>query len=42
MAKDIAPQTLDAVRQPIETAHGLPNAHYIDADVFEVEKQEQT
>jgi len=39
MAKDIAPQTLDAVRQPIETAHGLPNAHYIDADVFEVEKQ---
>lgn len=39
MAKDIAPQTLDAVRQPLETAHGLPNAHYIDADVFEVEKQ---
>ena len=38
MAKDIPPQTLDAVRQPIETAHGLPNAHYIDADVFNVEK----
>ncbi|THH38930.1 aromatic ring-hydroxylating dioxygenase subunit alpha [Aliishimia ponticola] len=23
--------TLSAVRQPIESAHGLPNAHYIDA-----------
>ena len=39
MAKDIAPQSLDAVRQPIETANGLPNAHYIDPDVFAVEKQ---
>jgi phenylpropionate dioxygenase-like ring-hydroxylating dioxygenase large terminal subunit len=39
MAKDIAPQTLDAVRQPIAQAHGLPNAHYIDPDVFEVEKK---
>ena len=38
MAKDIPPQTLEAVRQPIETARGLPNAHYIDPDVFEVEK----
>ena len=39
MAKDIVPQTLDAVRQPIETANGLPNAHYIDPDVFEIEKR---
>ncbi|MDP5086120.1 MAG: aromatic ring-hydroxylating dioxygenase subunit alpha [Yoonia sp.] len=38
MAKDIPSQTLDAVRQPIETANGLPNAHYIDEDVFEIEK----
>mgnify|MGYP001818945219 CR=1 FL=1 len=39
MAKDIAPETLAAVRQPIETANGLPNAHYVDPDVFDVEKQ---
>ena len=39
MAKDIPLQTLDAVRQPIETANGLPNAHYIDPHVFNVEKQ---
>ena len=38
MAKDIAPQTLDAVRQPIEQARGLPNAHYTDPAVFEAEK----
>jgi len=38
MAKDISPAALDAVRRPIETANGLPNAHYTDADVFEVEK----
>ncbi|MDK3074285.1 aromatic ring-hydroxylating dioxygenase subunit alpha [Sedimentitalea sp. JM2-8] len=30
---------LSAVRQPIECAHGLPNAHYTDAAVFEEEKQ---
>ncbi|WP_108815964.1 aromatic ring-hydroxylating oxygenase subunit alpha [Loktanella sp. Alg231-35] len=39
MAKDIPQQTLDAVRQPIAQARGLPNAHYIDPDVFEVEKK---
>ncbi|PJI92128.1 phenylpropionate dioxygenase-like ring-hydroxylating dioxygenase large terminal subunit [Yoonia maricola] len=39
MAKDIAPNALEAVRQPIETAHGLPNAHYIDPAMFAVEKQ---
>lgn len=38
MAKDIPSQTLDAVRQPIENARGLPNAHYIDPQVFDVEK----
>lgn len=38
MAKDIPPQTLDAVRQPVETANGLPNAHYVDPAVFEAEK----
>lgn len=29
---------LSAVRHPIESAQGLPNAHYIDAGVFEEEK----
>lgn len=38
MAQDLSPQTLDAVQRPIETANGLPNAHYIDPAVFEVEK----
>ncbi|MEM1302472.1 MAG: aromatic ring-hydroxylating dioxygenase subunit alpha [Pseudomonadota bacterium] len=37
MAKDVHPETLDAVRRPIETANGLPNAHYTDADVFQTE-----
>ncbi len=30
MARDITDHSLLAVRQPIETAHGLPNAHYTD------------
>ncbi len=38
MAKDVPTDALDAVRQPIETAHGLPNAHYVDPAVFEAEK----
>lgn len=29
---------LSAVRQPINAAHGLPNAHYIDPDVFNEER----
>lgn len=29
---------LSVVRKPIEQAQGLPNAHYIDAEVFEEEK----
>ena len=29
---------LSVVRKPIEQAQGLPNAHYIDPDVFEEEK----
>lgn len=30
---------LSAVRNPVETAQGLPNAHYIDPNVFDEEKQ---
>ena len=30
---------LSSVRQPIERANGLPNAHYTDATVFEEERQ---
>ncbi|MCH2076533.1 MAG: aromatic ring-hydroxylating dioxygenase subunit alpha [Rhodobacteraceae bacterium] len=37
MARDIDPNALDAVRRPIETANGLPNAHYTDPDVFKAE-----
>lgn len=29
---------LDAVRQPIERANGLPNAHYTDREVFDEER----
>jgi len=32
-------QDLDLVLQPIERARGLPNAHYIDPDIYEAEKQ---
>ncbi len=34
----MAQDPLHAVRQPIETAKGLPNAHYIDPAMFEQEK----
>lgn len=34
MAKDQLPDALDAVRRPVETANGLPNAHYIDPATF--------
>ncbi|MEM6941430.1 MAG: aromatic ring-hydroxylating dioxygenase subunit alpha [Pseudomonadota bacterium] len=30
---------LSAVRRPIAEAHGLPNAHYIDPEIFEEERQ---
>ena len=30
---------LSSVMKPIETANGLPNAFYTDADVFEAEKR---
>ena len=30
---------LSTVRRPIEQANGLPNAHYIDAEVFDQERQ---
>ena len=39
MAKDAHMDHLDEVRNPVDTARGLPNAHYIDPDCFEVEKQ---
>lgn len=29
---------LDAVRRPLDQANGLPNAHYIDANVFDEER----
>ena len=29
---------LSTVRQPISSAHGLPNAHYIDPDIFDEER----
>ncbi|WP_299614353.1 aromatic ring-hydroxylating dioxygenase subunit alpha [uncultured Tateyamaria sp.] len=29
---------LDAVRRPVASAHGLPNAHYVDPSVFEEER----
>ncbi len=29
---------LSAVLQPVETARGLPNAHYVDQTVFEEER----
>ena len=38
MAKDLNQTDLSAVRQPLETAQGLPNAHYTDAGTFEEEK----
>ena len=38
MAKDDNLDTLNAVQQPIEQAHGLANDHYIDPSVFDEEK----
>ncbi|MFT5742638.1 MAG: choline monooxygenase [Paracoccaceae bacterium] len=32
------PSDLSAVRAPLETAQGLPNAHYVDPAMYEVEK----
>ena len=32
------PTDLSTVRQPIHSAHGLPNAHYVDLDVFDEER----
>ena len=34
-----AASDLNLVRRPIEEAHGLPNGHYIDADIFAEERQ---
>jgi len=38
MARNDSLTDLSVVRQPVETAQGLPNAHYIDEGVFEEEK----
>ncbi len=38
MAKDLPNSDLAAVRQPIDRAQGLPNAHYVDPAYFEEEK----
>lgn len=38
MAKDLPQTDLSVVRQPLENAQGLPNAHYVDPSVFEEEK----
>lgn len=38
MAKDQNFDELSAVRRPVETANGLPNAHYIDPAMWEEEK----
>ena len=37
MARDLPETDLAAIRQPVETARGLPNAHYTDARVHEIE-----
>jgi phenylpropionate dioxygenase-like ring-hydroxylating dioxygenase large terminal subunit len=39
MAKDLSPSDLSAVRQPVETAQGLPNAHYIDPAMWDEERR---
>lgn len=39
MAKDHTDTDVDAVQRPIEQANGLPNAHYIDPDVFAEESK---
>lgn len=38
MAKDHVETDLSSVRQPVDRANGLPNAHYIDPDVFAEER----
>ena len=38
MPDDLSPDNLAAVRRPVETAQGLPNAHYIDPALFAEER----
>ncbi len=38
MAQDMTPTSLAAVRRPVDTANGLPNAHYIDPAMWDEEK----
>lgn len=39
MPKDITHTDIDAIRRPVETANGLPNAHYTDPSVFAAESE---
>ncbi|WP_420858703.1 aromatic ring-hydroxylating oxygenase subunit alpha [Marivivens marinus] len=39
MAKDSPISDISAVRRPVETARGLPNAHYVDPALWEEEKK---
>lgn len=39
MANDQTHSDLSAVRNPVETANGLPNAHYVDAQTHDEEKR---
>ncbi len=39
MARDLPMTDLAAVRQPLDRAQGLPNAHYVDEKVFAEEKE---
>ncbi|MEL6960940.1 MAG: Rieske 2Fe-2S domain-containing protein, partial [Pseudomonadota bacterium] len=39
MAKDHDPADLSNVRRPVETANGLPNAHYTDPATFHREAE---
>ncbi len=38
MAQDMTPTSLAAVRRPVDTANGLPNAHYVDPAMWDEEK----
>lgn len=39
MASPVTTGSLENVQQPIQTANGLPNSHYIDPDIFKEETE---
>ena len=39
MAKKLVAANICSVQCPVETANGLPNAHYIDPQVFNEESE---